>query len=233
MSIIHALQNGSKNFKASNANVSINVGNGNSNIAVTAGNAAINTGCGNQNIVANIANNLSIDTGCCGTDIIQANVGGNAQIVTRDGDDFIDLTVGGNFYVDAGMDKPNCVKTPDDDVVLIHADLDNFSGQNYVGLGDGNDIARIIGNNVAIQKNEGNNLNLGFYGDNYNILSEANNNKIGFWGDNVAMTITGAGVQDIKTLDYSFEKGEFMDFGFEDLFEQDRILNRTINDTST
>lgn len=223
MSLVNALQAGKVMALPTNANVNINLGNGHSNIAVTAKNANIDTGCGNQNIVAVVSENLTIDTGFCGEDKILANVGGNATITTREDNDYINLKVGGNFQIDSGMVHPQCGAEEDDDVVLVRGNLDKTDGYNYVATGEGNDNVRIIANNVDVEKNEGN-LVLGFFGDNYTVNSEASNNTIGFWGDNVDINISGEGKQDIKTLDFSFEEGRFLDFGFEDLLAQDTYM---------
>ncbi len=228
MGIVNALQNGTKQAIASNANVNINLGNGNSVINVTAKNANINTGCGNQNITAVVSNNLTIDTGYCGEDVINAVVGGNASITTREDDDFINLYVDGNFNVNSGMNHPACGATEDDDVVLIHGNLDNTKGKNFVSTGEGTDNVRIIANNVNVCKGDGN-LALGFYGDNYNVNSNADNNLIGFWGDNVNININGQGQQDVKTLDFSFEEGRFLDFGFQDLLEQETYAGSSVD----
>lgn len=233
MSLINALQNGQKVASLpSNANVTINTGNGHSNIKVTAKNASIDTGCGDQNITAIVSNDLSIDTGHCGEDVINAVVGGNAEITTREDNDLINLKVGGNFLIDAGMNHPDCGATEDDDIVLVKGNLDKTDGQNYVATGQGKDNVRIIGNNVDVEKNDGE-LILGFYGDNYNVNSEASKNTIGFWGDNVDITISGRGPQDIKTLDFSFEEGKFTDFGFEDLLAQDTFAGSTVDTVVT
>ena len=232
MSLLNALQNGTKTSIPSNANVNINLGNGHSTIKVTAKNANIDTGCGDQDITAVVSGDLSIDTGFCGEDKINAIVGGNASITTREDNDFINLYVGGNFNVDSGMNHPACGAEEDDDTVLIHGNKDKTDGQNYVATGQGNDNVRIIANNVDVKKGDGN-LVLGFYGDNYNVNSDASNNIIGFWGDNVNMNINGQGQQDVKTLDFSFEEGRFLDFGFEKLLEQDTYAGRTVDTVIT
>ena len=221
MSLVNALQNGTKVASIpSNANVNINIGNGNSVIKVTAKNASIDTGCGNQDITAVVSENLSVDTGHCGEDVINAVVGGNANITTREDNDIINLQVGGNFNIDAGMNNPGCGATEDDDIVLVRGNLEKTDGENSVSTGQGKDNVRIIGNNVDVKKDDGE-LILGFYGDNYDVNSGASKNTIGFWGDNVNIDITGRGPQDIKTLDFSFENGQFLDFGFEDLLAQE------------
>ena len=232
MSLLNALQNGTKTSIPSNANVNINLGDGHSTIKVTAKNANIDTGCGDQDITAVVSGDLSIDTGFCGEDKINAIVGGDASITTREDNDFINLYVGGNFKVDSGMNHPACGAEEDDDTVLIHGNLDKTDGQNYVATGQGKDNVRIIANNVDVKKADGE-LILGFFGDNYNINSDASKNTIGFWGDNVNMNITGQGPQDIKTLDFSFEEGRFLDFGFEKLLEQETYEGHVDNTVVT
>ena len=233
MSIVNALKNGQKIASLpTNANVNINLGDGHSNIKVTAKNANIDTGCGDQNITAIVTEDLSVDTGHCGNDVINAVVGGNAMITTREDDDIINLTVGGQFLISAGSNHPDCVENDptytDNDIVLVRGNLDDTSNQNFVSTGEGNDNVRIIGNNVDVKKADGN-LVLGFFGDNYNVNSDAKSNTIGFWGDDVTINITGQGPQDIKTLDFSFEEGRFLDFGFEDLLEQDTYAGMTVD----
>ena len=233
MSLVNSLQNGKKVAALpTNANVTINTGNGHSNINVTAKNASIDTGCGDQNITAIVSENLSIDTGFCGEDKINAVVGGDATITTREDNDVINLKVGGNFAIEAGMNHPECGAEEDDDIVLVRGNLDKTDGQNYVSTGQGKDNVRIIANNVDVNKADGE-LILGFYGDNYNVNSDASKNTIGFWGDNVDITITGRGPQDIKTLDFSFEEGKFTDFGFEDLLAQDTYSGTTVDTVVT
>ena len=237
MSFLDALQNGQRIASLpSKADVKINLGNGNSVIKVSAKSADIDTGCGDQDITVLVTDDLSIDTGHCGEDTINAVVGGNAKITTREDNDYVNLYVDGGFKVDVGSNHPPCVEGNDEytdnDIVMIHGNLEDTESKNFVSTGEGTDNVRIIGNNVDVKKADGK-LTLGFFGDNYNVNSDAEQNTVGFWGDDVTINITGQGPQDIKTLDFSFEEGRFLDFGFEDLLAQKTYAGRTIDTVVT
>ena len=210
MGIIDSLQGGKKYQLSSNANVNINLGDGHSTIKVTGNNVNIDTGCGNQDITVNAKGDANIDTGHCGTDTINAVVGGDAHIVTREDDDTVSLVCGGNFDIDVGEDHHECEErgytfTDNDTVTVIST---STTGQNKISTGKDNDKITVVANNVDIDKGEGEML-LGALGSNYDIDSEAHKNTIGFYGDNYDISVTAdRSKNDIRTLDFWIRDGQ-------------------------
>lgn len=210
MSILNALQNGQIKSIGTNATVTINAGNGHSKISVMAAEADIDTGCGNQNITAVVSGDLAVDTGHCGYDTINATVGGNAAIVTREDDDNITLMCNGNYDIDAGCDHHECEErgyefTDNDTVKVIST---STIGQNKISLGKGDDTAIIVSHNVDLTKGEGS-LLMGSIGSNYVVNSKATSNVVGFYGDNYDINVTAEESRnDIRTLDFWLRDGQ-------------------------
>ena len=214
MSITDHIQKATKNMTTAGSNVNIKLGNGHSNINVVANNANIDTGCGNQTINAITKGDLTVDTGHCGEDEINAVVGGNAKITTREDDDKVILVVGGNFDVNVGEEEHECEEAgytwTDNDTVKILCTA--TEGENHLSLGKGDDNAALIAHNVTVDKGyapgEKGTLLLGALGHNYTINSYADENIIGAYGDNYEYNFNRTtSKNEVNTLDFWINDG--------------------------
>lgn len=245
MSLVNALQNGKTVAKlGSNADVTINLGYGNAKIEVEGKDVDIDTECGDHVVLVDASGDFSFDAGHCGIDVVKADVKGNAEITTRESDDYIDLKVGGKFIVNAGCDEPPCLddipedkkddpRYTDNDIVKIRGNLEDFSSSNFVSTGEGTDNVRIIANNTDVKKGDGDLLKLGIYGDNNTVNTDAKHNIVGFWGDDFTINGTGQGYKYVKTFDEAFKDKQFLDFGFEELLDQETYAGKSVDTVIT
>ena len=192
----------------------LQTGCGNNDIQTYSQNAMIKTCCGNQNIAVDVSNNLSIETGCCGNDNIMGHAG-NALITTNCGDDTVVLDCD-NLDLDVGCGNDNVIVSAKGsiningscgDKAILAESLNQYPGNNFITLSDGNHTINTIGNNFGIATGNGNQT-IGTYGDNYRVVTGNGNNKIGFYGNNHAYSL-GNGNHDVRTLDNWFTSGEF------------------------
>jgi len=200
------------------------VGDGKSYMYLTAGDDIVNqVGNGDSILNYNAGGNLVAITGESGKATVDAEVGENAIILTYDGDDTIDANVGGMAYINAGSSDNDCES--DNDIVKLTAGENNSSYQkllasvfgeenaksignmNVVSLGNNDDTAAIIADNVFLQKNTGE-LLAGIIGDTAQISSKASENDIAGYGDHYTMNVLASADNDIRTMDFAIRDGK-------------------------